>query len=956
MLVFAFFFVTFTTHATDSLKVVHPNGGEKFIFEQDINIEWDGVPSTQPVDIFFSKDAGTNWNKIKEGATGLNYKWTEVPDEASDKCLVKIEGEIEFGSSANVTDSLAMHKNISYETYTLSKSGNLLFVGSSWKIFFIYNLKAQTSTIYQLPTELSPTGLSPFRKSAIFNSSDENILYLTSNDRIYKYNISNENIEFVYRSIDNQTMINAFCLFDNDTKIAVTYNNDFIGIYDERTGDLLEYFEGNSSYVDFRFDGRKYLHTDVKVYVMDMHSKQVDEDYSIQAKYGHFIPNSNDVLAWTGFVSESDWGGVYRMIYYDYEKKEQIDITINEYDEEKYFRFRHKFYPLNKQDTLLLRERYWDKGKTERYQAVNSYYIYSLITGKKKKIYEDRDNYGLEYLCYSDKSFGLGSQDRIVIFNSNSFEVEQSLVFRAFSRYSYSYSLTRDNKMLFMGNDQALDYTIFDPHEPYLEEYFDGGFFINLKIGKEWLYEFVTGNNNDNIYQLVGNNNGQEIYVFDYKKPELIEIISTLGYRGELYTHGLAISPDDNYLAVSYTGNTENKNAPDKLLAIYDLNQKKIVHEFFDRPDYEDGGGGGYVGRKIDFSSDGKRIAFRYSPHETGFLKMSVSVYDIASEERIFYREADAHGGSESHFYNIELIDKGNKILIDNKLYDVNTGDLLRTFINSTERAGVPLDISKDEKYLANYDDKLKLIVIWDINSGNKLLSIPYDCHGINYFAMLFSADNSVLCVNGCLNTTNYDISGLIYYYLDYASGGYQKVSDISDATFSISERTVPDAPENLSIEVDENSHFLKWDACEDADYYRLYKRKEGEDYQNPIVHNTDLLLYYDSDIFNEGTYFYVATAVNDIGESQYSNEVSVTVATSVNDRPKEADAFVYPNPSQDEIRLFNYEGEVSIINSLGIEVWKGYVQENTAIDISGIGTGYYFVRMKDQVSKFIKY
>ena len=282
---------------------------------------------------------------------------------------------------------------------------------------------------------------------------------------------------------------------------------------------------------------------------------------------------------------------------------------------------------------------------------------------------------------------------------------------------------------------------------------------------------------------------------------------------------------------------------------------------------------------------------------------------------------------------------RGNQLFI----YDIETK------ANNNLPIGAPCYISKDERYIVgiSYTDtspRKYFLEIYDLSSKKQLLKQEVDEYP-KYGLVMNEA---------CTKIVTRSDDGMHFYDIKLNEASTTTISDISDATFSIFERTAPDTPDNLAVEVDENYHLLTWEASEDADYYRVYKRKEGEDYQNPLVYNTSSLEHYDGDIFDEGTYYYVVTAVNDIGESQHSNEVSVTV-TSVNDSPKEAESFVYPNPSQDEIQIFNYEGEITIINSIGIEVWNGYLQENTAIDVSGFERGYYLVRMKDKVSKFIK-
>ncbi len=101
--------------ADDSLRVVHPNGSEIFNFGDNINIQWEGVPQDQPVDIYFSRDDGGNWRQIVAGAKGHSYIWYDVPNIIRKNCRIKVktstEPQIEWqkcfgGSGYDVSESI----------------------------------------------------------------------------------------------------------------------------------------------------------------------------------------------------------------------------------------------------------------------------------------------------------------------------------------------------------------------------------------------------------------------------------------------------------------------------------------------------------------------------------------------------------------------------------------------------------------------------------------------------------------------------------------------------------------------------------------------------------------------------------------------------------------------------------------------------------------------------------
>ena len=92
---------------SQSLKLTHPTGGEKFIIGSDTVITWEGVPDTEPIRIEFSNDNGLTWQTLTNSATGLKYKWENIPNLPSDECLIRaihmntpgIEWEKNYGGS-----------------------------------------------------------------------------------------------------------------------------------------------------------------------------------------------------------------------------------------------------------------------------------------------------------------------------------------------------------------------------------------------------------------------------------------------------------------------------------------------------------------------------------------------------------------------------------------------------------------------------------------------------------------------------------------------------------------------------------------------------------------------------------------------------------------------------------------------------------------------------------------
>ena len=74
----------------NTLKLIYPKGGEKFLIGSDTVITWEGISKTEPVKLEFSSDNGRTWQTIANSATGLEYNWSDIPTPQSDECIVRV--------------------------------------------------------------------------------------------------------------------------------------------------------------------------------------------------------------------------------------------------------------------------------------------------------------------------------------------------------------------------------------------------------------------------------------------------------------------------------------------------------------------------------------------------------------------------------------------------------------------------------------------------------------------------------------------------------------------------------------------------------------------------------------------------------------------------------------------------------------------------------------------------
>ena len=74
---------------TPEIRLVLPNGGERFPVGSNRTIRWTGVLPTDTVRLDYSTDAGTTWTTITDKGTGLSYDW-HVPNTPSQHCLARV--------------------------------------------------------------------------------------------------------------------------------------------------------------------------------------------------------------------------------------------------------------------------------------------------------------------------------------------------------------------------------------------------------------------------------------------------------------------------------------------------------------------------------------------------------------------------------------------------------------------------------------------------------------------------------------------------------------------------------------------------------------------------------------------------------------------------------------------------------------------------------------------------
>jgi formylglycine-generating enzyme len=71
------------------IRLLHPNGGERFVAGSDTVITWEGVQPSAVVTLDYSTDAGVTWIEVAGNARGLTHDW-HIPNTPSDRCLARV--------------------------------------------------------------------------------------------------------------------------------------------------------------------------------------------------------------------------------------------------------------------------------------------------------------------------------------------------------------------------------------------------------------------------------------------------------------------------------------------------------------------------------------------------------------------------------------------------------------------------------------------------------------------------------------------------------------------------------------------------------------------------------------------------------------------------------------------------------------------------------------------------
>lgn len=165
--------------------------------------------------------------------------------------------------------------------------------------------------------------------------------------------------------------------------------------------------------------------------------------------------------------------------------------------------------------------------------------------------------------------------------------------------------------------------------------------------------------------------------------------------------------------------------------------------------------------------------------------------------------------------------------------------------------------------------------------------------------------------------------------------------------------QTIPNSINNLKIELtNDNRPKLTWNDSQENIYYNIYRRQNDGTYEEAIKTKVYNNFFYDSPSLINGKYFWTITAVNDIGESEKSNEVSLNI-TSINDTKNNGNIIF----SKNIININNpyIYNNFKIIDING-KIWKEIKPISNEISVQNLPTGAYFLLMEGPTPKKFKF
>lgn len=224
----------------NTLKLVKPNGFERFFVGADTLITWQGVTKNDEVVLSYSTDAGQSWILIDDEAKNNQYKWQNIPIPPSKNCLMKVAQFTKHKNESKII-KIDAHKNRINSIVWYNKNKRILTAGDDGKI-----------ALWDIQTgeriHNSPSNINNLQAVSGFGN-DSLAIYCNTSPFIKIFGINKYDI-IDSLSADNE---NVICLSANSSEgtILAGTENGTIHLWDINTKTKLQTVSGGNDNIDY---------------------------------------------------------------------------------------------------------------------------------------------------------------------------------------------------------------------------------------------------------------------------------------------------------------------------------------------------------------------------------------------------------------------------------------------------------------------------------------------------------------------------------------------------------------------------------------------------------------------------------------------------------------------------------------------------------------------------------
>lgn len=227
---------------SQTLKLISPNGGEKFEIGKDsiINIKWEGNPN-DTFQIEYAERLSLDWDTIATNINGLSYKWKNFPKNISKDFQIKVIKLSKSGKQTAKLDSIVIYgwQSSVVTSVAISKDASKIITGMYDNSVRVWNAKDGT-LIYSFighKDHITSVALSKDNTKLVSASSDKEI-------KIWDFNSGT----LIRTLVGHTNTVNSVAINESGTRIISCSEDNTIKIWNALNGDLIKSISGHSFY------------------------------------------------------------------------------------------------------------------------------------------------------------------------------------------------------------------------------------------------------------------------------------------------------------------------------------------------------------------------------------------------------------------------------------------------------------------------------------------------------------------------------------------------------------------------------------------------------------------------------------------------------------------------------------------------------------------------------------